>query len=76
MAFMTGAPLLPCFIERMRPGRFKVRAGVPIHVDRNRSRDEAIQQAAQDFADQLGARIRARPECWYHFYRYWDAPAG
>jgi len=76
MAFMTGAPLLPCFIERLRPGRFKVRAGVPIHVDRDRSRDEAIQKAAQDFADQLGARIRARPECWYHFYRYWDAAAG
>ena len=38
-------------------------------------RDEAIQAAAQDFADQLSARVRARPECWYHFYRYWDAPA-
>ncbi len=76
MAFMTGAPLLPCFIERLRPGRFKVRAGVPIFVDRNRPRDEAIQRAAQDFADQLSVRIRARPECWYHFYRYWDAPAG
>jgi lauroyl/myristoyl acyltransferase len=76
MAFMTGAPLLPCFIERVRPGRFKVRAGAPILVDRTKPRDEAIQRAAQDFADQLGAHVRTRPECWYHFYRYWDAPAG
>jgi len=76
MAFTTGAPLLPCFIERVQAGRFKVRAGVPILVDRTRPRDEAIQRAAQDFADQLGARIRARPEYWYHFYQYWDAPAG
>jgi hypothetical protein len=30
MAFMTGAPLLPCFLERVGPGRFKACAGVPI----------------------------------------------
>jgi KDO2-lipid IV(A) lauroyltransferase len=73
MAFMTGAPLLPCFIERLRPGRFLVRAGVPIAVNRDRPREEAIQTAAQDFADQLAARVRTHPEYWYHFYRYWDA---
>jgi lauroyl/myristoyl acyltransferase len=73
MAFMTGAPLLPCFIERLRPGRFAVRAGVPIVVNRDRPREEAIQTAAQNFADQLSARIRTHPEFWYHFYRYWDA---
>jgi lauroyl/myristoyl acyltransferase len=72
MAFMTGAPLLPCFIERVRPGRFAIRAGTPIAVNRSKPRDEAIQEAAQDFADQLGARVRTHPEFWYHFYRYWD----
>ena len=76
MAFTTGAPLLPCFIERLRPGRFMVRAGEPIVVNRNKNRDEAIQVAAQDFADQLSVRVRRRPEYWYHFYRYWDQPAG
>ena len=73
MAFMTGAPLLPCFIERVRPGRFAIRAGTPIAVNRSKPRDEAIQKAAQAFADQLGARVRTHPEFWYHFYRYWDA---
>jgi lauroyl/myristoyl acyltransferase len=73
MAFMTGAPLLPCFIERVRPGRFAIRAGTPIVVNRSKPRDEAIQEAAQAFADQLGARVRTHPEFWYHFYRYWDA---
>jgi len=75
MAFVTGAPLLPCFIERLQPGRFMVRAGEPIVVDRNKPRDEGIRIAAQDFADQLSARVRRRPEYWYHFYRYWDGPA-
>src|SRR5262249_32474690 len=73
MGFMTGAPLLPCFMERLGPGRFHIHAGVPIEVDRNRPRDEAIQAAAQNFADQLGARVRAHPEYWYHFYPYWSA---
>ena len=73
MGFMTGAPLLPCFMERSGPGRFRIHAGVPIEVDRNRSRDEAIHAAAQDFADQLGARVRMHPEYWYHFYPYWSA---
>jgi len=73
MGFLTGAPLVPSFMERVEGSRFIVRAGVPIHVDRDRPRDEAIQAAAQDFADQLSARVRARPEFWYHFYRYWGS---
>jgi lauroyl/myristoyl acyltransferase len=73
MGFMTGAPLVPCFIERMAPGRFRVRPGTPITVARDRPREEAVAIAAQDFADQLSTRVRAHPEFWYHFYRYWDA---
>jgi lauroyl/myristoyl acyltransferase len=73
MGFMTGAPLVPSFIERIAPARFRVLAGEPIVVRRDRPRDEAIAQAAQAFADQLDARVRAHPELWYHFYRYWDA---
>ena len=26
-------------------------------------------------ADQLSELVRRRPECWYQFYRYWDAQA-
>jgi KDO2-lipid IV(A) lauroyltransferase len=73
MGFMTGAPLVPCFIERAAPGRFRVLAGTPIVVPRDRPRDDAIAGAAQAFASQLDARVREHPELWYHFYRYWDA---
>jgi lauroyl/myristoyl acyltransferase len=73
MGYMTGAPLVPCFIERMAPGRFRVRPGTPITVARDRPREEAVAIAAQDFADQLSTRVRAHPEFWYHFYQYWDA---
>jgi KDO2-lipid IV(A) lauroyltransferase len=73
MAYLTGAPLVPCFIERIGAGRFSVRPGVPIVVTRDGPRDEAIQRAAQQFADQLGARISAHPQFWYQFYGYWES---
>jgi KDO2-lipid IV(A) lauroyltransferase len=73
MAYATGAPILPVFIERRGPGRFAARPAAPILVAADRPRDEAIQHAAQQVADVLAARIREHPEFWYHFYRYWDA---
>jgi KDO2-lipid IV(A) lauroyltransferase len=73
MAQVSGAPLLPCSIERIGPGRFKARPGTPIYVATDLPRDEAIRVAAQQIADVLAARVREHPEFWYHFYRYWDA---
>ena len=52
---------------------FKVRPGRPILVSREIDRDLAVQQAAQDFATQLEARIREFPHLWYQFYPYWQA---
>lgn len=81
MACLSGAPLVPCFIERAAGGRFTVEPGEPIVVAADAPRDQAIQRATQQFADQLEVRIRRNPQYWYQFYRYWDAqidspPAG
>jgi lauroyl/myristoyl acyltransferase len=80
MGLLTGAPLMPCFIERTGRGRFEVSSGTAIHVSAELPRDQAIRDAAQRIADQLGERARLHPHYWYHFYRYWDAqrdsPAG
>jgi len=73
MAHASGAPVLPCFVERIGPGRFKARPGKPIYIASDIPRDEAIQVAAQQVADVLAAQVREHPEFWYHFYRYWDA---
>ncbi|MEN3337081.1 MAG: phosphatidylinositol dimannoside acyltransferase [Acidobacteriota bacterium] len=73
LAYMTGAPIVPCFIERVGPGRFAAEPGTPIRVGREGSRGAAIQAATQEIADALAARVRRHPEYWYHFYRYWDA---
>ena len=57
MGYLSGAPLMPCFIQRTESHpAFSVFLGDPIAVAADRPRDEAIQQATQQFADQLSAR--------------------
>jgi lauroyl/myristoyl acyltransferase len=73
LGYLSGAPLMPCFIHRVEGQPYAVFLGEPIVVATDRPRDEAIQDAAQRFADQLAAHVRRHPEHWYHFYRYWDA---
>jgi KDO2-lipid IV(A) lauroyltransferase len=73
MGYVTGAPVLPCAVERIGPGRFAIRPGEPIYLSSDVPRTEAIEQAAQLMANALEARIREHPEFWYQFYRYWDA---
>ena len=73
MGHITGAPVLPCSVERLGPGRFAIRPGNAIYLARDVPRDEAVARAAQLVADTLEQRIREHPEFWYHFYRYWDA---
>ncbi len=73
LAYLTGAPLVPCFIERIGPGRFAAVLGDVIELSPTEPRDAALARAVQSFADALEKRIRQTPESWYHFYRYWDA---
>ncbi|MCA1585969.1 MAG: MMPL family transporter [Acidobacteria bacterium] len=73
MGYLTGAPLVACFLERQGAGRFTAVPSAPIEVDRTLPRDEAIAAATQKIAEALEARVRTRPDLWYQFYRYWDA---
>ena len=75
IAYLTGAPLLPCAIVRREGRPFDVLPGEPIYVSREGNRDEAVARAAQAFATQLERLIRRTPQCWYQFYRYWDTQA-
>jgi lauroyl/myristoyl acyltransferase len=72
-AYLTGAPIIPCFLERVGPGQFTTVALPPIVVDRTLPRAAAIQLATQQMAAALESRIRLKPHLWYHFYSYWDA---
>ena len=73
LAYMTGAPLLPCSVVRLPSRPVPRPPGTPIHVSHDVDRDTAVQQAAQAFADQLEACIRETPHAWYQFYPYWPS---
>jgi KDO2-lipid IV(A) lauroyltransferase len=73
LAYMTGAPLLPCSVVRMPSGRFRVAPGRPIFVSHDVDRETSVRRAAQAFADQLEACIRETPHAWYQFYDFWAA---
>jgi len=72
IASLAGAPMLPTYLIRQSDGRFAVVSGRPIRVDATLPADEGIHAAIQAFASDLEARIRAQPELWYQFYRYWE----
>jgi lauroyl/myristoyl acyltransferase len=73
IAALTGAPLAVSSIERSGPGRFHASMSTPIAMPAGAVKEAWIPEAAQQIADLIAERVRARPECWYHFYRYWDA---
>lgn len=75
LAYMTGAPLVPCFLERVGRGAFTTVAFEPIYVDRDAPRDRAIEDAMQRVAACLEERIRLKPHLWYAFYPYWETSA-
>jgi KDO2-lipid IV(A) lauroyltransferase len=73
LAYLTGSPIVACFLERDGPGHFRTNAVGPIRVDRSLPRPAAVAAATQQMADLIEARVRANPHAWYQFYRYWDA---
>jgi KDO2-lipid IV(A) lauroyltransferase len=73
LAYLTGAPIVACFLERDGPGHFRTQAFGPIRVDRSLPRNAAVEQATQQIAAVLETRVRENPHAWYQFYRYWDA---
>ena len=70
MSYLTGAPLLPCFINRAGPGRFTVHLGDPIRVSRDRPArrsDSAARRRTSPISS--ASACGHHPDHWYHFYR-------
>jgi lauroyl/myristoyl acyltransferase len=75
LGYLTGAPLVPIFLVREGRSRFRVLPEEPILVDRTAPRDAELRRVAQRVADALERHVRARPECWYQFFPYFEAAA-
>jgi predicted LPLAT superfamily acyltransferase len=69
LAVVSGAPLVIFFGYRVGRGRYHLVARPPLHVTpaSRAEHAEAIQAAAQRYADDLEATVRAHPGEWFHF---------
>jgi KDO2-lipid IV(A) lauroyltransferase len=67
LAHRTGAALLPAFVVRTSPGRYRIRFEPPITAPPER--------ALERLAATLEGWVRAHPEQWFVFERMWDEPA-
>ena len=71
-ALLSGAPLIIFFVNRCGKGRYHCTLFPPYAVTAaSRSeRQEAIRQAAQQYADILETMVRRYPFEWYHFEQF------
>jgi predicted LPLAT superfamily acyltransferase len=71
-AMLSGAPLIIFFVNRFGKGRYHCTLFPPYAVAAasRGQRGEAIQQAAQHYADILESMVRRYPFEWYHFEQF------
>ena len=71
-ALLTGAPVLVFFSFRTGRNRYHFRLEKPIFIQpaSRQQRQQAIEEAAQQYADLLERNLRAHPLEWYHFERF------
>lgn len=71
-SLVSGAPIIVFFAFRTGRNCYQFTFSEPIRVrsERREGRQQAITQAAQQYADLLAAALRAHPCQWYHFDRF------
>lgn len=74
LAGLTGAPLVKIFGIRLGHLRYRFVAlpGRSVDLSERERREELIEEAARDCFSGLEEMVRAHPEQWYNFYRYWS----
>ena len=71
----TGAPIVPCFVQRRPGGRYAAWAEPPIHVAATGDTEQRILAIMQSVAMSLEAAIRRDPTQWVFFHPVWPRPA-
>jgi len=71
LAFVCGAPIVPCFVVQEGWQRWKTVIGTPILPSETADRHAALSLGAARYASQLEAAIRKHPDQWFTFYDPW-----
>ena len=70
-ALRFGCPVIPGYVERIGPARFRVVCEAPLALPATGDRFADIAALTQAMNDRLEAWIRARPEQWLWLHRRW-----
>jgi len=84
IACITNTKIIPVFMVREKLHFYKFRAGEKIEISRfdklsdpiirhcRKKRKENIDNAVQNFANQIAEQAKNTPLQWYNFYKFWD----
>jgi KDO2-lipid IV(A) lauroyltransferase len=70
-ARMTGAAVVPAFVVRSGPGRYRGLVLPPVSMEFTKDRDADLARNTQRIARVMEGVIRAYPDQWYNFDRIW-----
>jgi len=73
---MFDVPVIPYFIVRTAPGRFKTLTFPPIPVPPKGSREEKIRTVVSRYVETLEHVVKEHPEFWFAFYPFWEESPG
>ena len=71
LALRLGCPVIPGFVERLGPARFRVTCEPPLALPDTGDRTADIASLTQTVNDTLERWIRAKPESWLWLHRRW-----
>ena len=71
LALRLRCPVIPGFVERLGPARFRVTCEPPLALPDTGNRTVDIASLTQTVNDTLERWIRAKPESWLWLHRRW-----
>lgn len=71
LALRFGCPLVPAYVQRIGPARFRVVCEAPLALPRSGDRQADTLEATQALNDCLERWVRDRPEAWLWMHRRW-----
>ena len=75
LALRLRCPVIPGWVERTGPARFRVTCEMPLALPDTGNRDQDIATLTQAVNDRLEAWVRLKPESWLWLHRRWPKEA-
>ena len=71
LAVKTGAALIPCHVETLPTGRYRVGYEAPLHHAASCNRQDEVERLTREMTARIEAWVRANPEQWLWMHRRW-----